>query len=229
MHGSMPASRLSAYDAEIPSLSRFLCAASGKSLASVSSSCLSLSFTRSIASYSFGVDGECLLHERPLIMPPLSRQLIIRPRLPEYLSYSSQKFQPISISTPCSPFSRAHPSELVPPALSPVYHQPPLDDERIDAISYSVCPESLAALSVRRHFRFFDLNLQDYFGRYPPLTLDNFSNIVEKLWETLGLTDTNLKTLFVRKIFAARCFIRSGRIEKFHRVLQTYIYLRFDK
>ena len=125
-HTCIPSIHTTQGYAEIPSLCRFLCAASGKSLASVSSS-VSLSFTRSIASYSFGVDGECLLHERPLIMPPLSRQLIIRPRLPEYLSYSSQKFQPISISTPHFPFSRAHPSEHVSPALSPayVYHHHP--------------------------------------------------------------------------------------------------------
>lgn len=81
--------------AEIPSL-RFLCAAPGKSSRLFRS--VSLSFTPLCRAAS--AHGECLLHERPLIMPALSRQLIIRPRLPEYLSYSSQKFQPISISTP---------------------------------------------------------------------------------------------------------------------------------
>lgn len=71
-------------------------------------------------------------------MPALSHELIIRPRLPEYLSYSSQKFQPISISHPllrlvCPP-KRAYVSVLIARLRLP--HSPPTD-ERVDAISYS--------------------------------------------------------------------------------------------
>lgn len=71
-------------------------------------------------------------------MPALSRELIIRPRLPEYLSYSSQKFQPISISHPllrlvCPP-KRAYVSVFI--ARLRLSHPPPTD-ERVDAISYS--------------------------------------------------------------------------------------------
>lgn len=71
-------------------------------------------------------------------MPALSHELIIRPRLPEYLSYSSQKFQPISTSHPllrlvCPP-KRAYVSVLIARLRLP---HPPPTDERVDAISYS--------------------------------------------------------------------------------------------
>lgn len=60
---------------------RFLCFPPGKS---------------SVSPLSFAPLPARALHERVLIMRALSGELIIRPRLPEYLSYSSRKFQPVS-------------------------------------------------------------------------------------------------------------------------------------
>lgn len=59
------------------------------------------------------------MHERTAITPALSHKLIIRPpRLLEYLSYSSQKFQ--TLNTPLFPVSCPRPSDALP---LPAFHK----------------------------------------------------------------------------------------------------------
>lgn len=59
------------------------------------------------------------MHERTAITPALSHKLIIRPpRLLEYLSYSSQKFQ--TLNAPLFPVSCPRPSDALP---LPAFHK----------------------------------------------------------------------------------------------------------
>lgn len=143
-------------------------------------------------------------------MPALSHELIIRPRLPEYLSYSSQKFQPISTSHPllrlvCPP-KRAYVSVLIARLRLP---HPPPTDERVDAISYSFQTNRMSR-TIRRYVdnRCTEISCPSYI----------FENILADVFFLFYML------IILRNVWHTYLVTRSNGIEKAFRGILEYLY-----
>lgn len=144
-------------------------------------------------------------------MPALSHELIIRPRLPEYLSYSSQKFQPISTSHPllrlvCPP-KRAYVSVLIARLRLP--HPPPPTDERVDAISYSFQTNRMSR-TIRRYVdnRCTEISCPSYI----------FENILADVFFLFYML------IILRNVWHTYLVTRSNGIEEAFRGILKYLY-----
>lgn len=143
-------------------------------------------------------------------MPALSHELIIRPRLPEYLSYSSQKFQPISTSHPllrlvCPP-KRAYVSVLIARLRLP---HPPPTDERVDAISYSFQTNRMSR-TIRRYVdnRCTEISCPSYI----------FENILADVFFLFYML------IILRNVWHTYLVTRSNGIEEAFRGILEYLY-----
>lgn len=143
-------------------------------------------------------------------MPALSHELIIRPRLPEYLSYSSQKFQPISTSHPllrlvCPP-KRAYVSVLIARLRLP---HPPPTDERVDAISYSFQTNRMSR-TIRRYVdnRCTEISCPSYI----------FENILADVFFLFYML------IILRNVWHTYLVTRSNGIEEAFRGILKYLY-----